>query len=433
VTTERTLSERARPRLSDGTSVGDLVDRARCEVSMRVLADPEIHRLELQRIFARSWVALAHASEIPNPGDFVLRYIGEDAVIVTRAATGEVSALLNVCAHRGMEVCWADEGNQSQFKCPYHGWVFDASGGLLGAPFEQEMYGDWDKAQYGLRTAHVEIRHDVVFANFAPDPPSLEDYLGDAAWYFDLAYGQAEMEAIGPPRRTMIPANWKTFNDQLMGDGYHTISLHTAVFDMGFLDPPGVDASVADVKHSFVENVNVSFDDGHALVVLNAAPGAPADPAGPPLPGRLLLLGLFPASSCSGNNRIVLPDGSAFMTASLGGFVPRGVGAMEHWGITLVERSAPEAIKAAVRTNGGLYFAMTTVDDTDSLPLLQRAASGAVGAGQTMKYDNLMGEVRPTDWPGPGRVHAGYSKDDAQWAFWQRWADALVEAVMIET
>ena len=29
---------------------------------------------------------------------------------------------------------------------------------LAGAPFEKEMYGDWDKSQYGLKTAHVAIR-----------------------------------------------------------------------------------------------------------------------------------------------------------------------------------------------------------------------------------------------------------------------------------
>jgi nitrite reductase/ring-hydroxylating ferredoxin subunit len=426
MTIERTSSG-IRALLADGTAVDDLVDRERCEVSMRVLADPEIHHLELQRIFARSWIPVAHASEIPNAGDFVLRHVGEDAVIVTRDRDGHVNVLLNVCAHRGMEVCWADEGNQSQFKCPYHGWVFDNAGNLLGAPFEQEMYGDWDKSQYGLRRAQVAVRHDVVFGNFAPDPPSLEDFLGDAAWYFDLAYGQVEMEAIGPPLRTVIHANWKTFTDQLMGDGYHTISMHGATFDMGFLNPPGVDVSVADVKHGFVENVKVSFDEGHALVVLNAPPGPPDPPGGPPLPGRLFLLGLFPASSCSGNNRIVLPDGSTFMSASVGGFVPRGPDTMELWSVTLLERGAPEPLKDAVRKNGGLYFAMTTVDDTDSLPSLQRAAAGAMGGAQTMKYDNLLGEQRPADWPGPGHVHAGYSKDDAQWAFWQRWADALGE------
>src|SRR5271155_5494812 len=111
---ERDLANRVGPILSDGTSVRELIDLDKCEVSMRVLNDPEIHRMELKRIWARSWVALGHVSEIPEAGDFVLRRIGQDPVIVTRTRDGDISGLLNVCAHRGMEVCWADEGNQSQ-------------------------------------------------------------------------------------------------------------------------------------------------------------------------------------------------------------------------------------------------------------------------------------------------------------------------------
>jgi len=68
--------------------------------------------------------------------------MGEDRVIVTRNAEGEIAVLLNVCSHRGFEVCRADHGNTHSFKCPYHGWAFDTSGNLLGAPLDKEMYGN---------------------------------------------------------------------------------------------------------------------------------------------------------------------------------------------------------------------------------------------------------------------------------------------------
>ena len=144
---------RSGPLLSDGTPLRDLIDFERREVSIRVLNDPEIHRIELDRIFARSWIALAHESEIPNPGDYVLRSVGEDGVIITHDANGKVNALLNVCTHRGMEVCWGSVGNSTTFRCGYHGWIFDNEGNLRGVPLEQEMYGDWDKSEYGLQRA----------------------------------------------------------------------------------------------------------------------------------------------------------------------------------------------------------------------------------------------------------------------------------------
>lgn len=141
--TEPDLDSQVGPVLSDGTALCDLVDVDRREVAMRVLTDPDVYRLELDRLFARSWIVVAHESEIPNPGDFVSRYIGEDPVIVTRTRTGEIKILLNVCSHQGMGVCRAEMGNATQFRCPYHGWVYDQTGRFLGSPVAKEqMHGD---------------------------------------------------------------------------------------------------------------------------------------------------------------------------------------------------------------------------------------------------------------------------------------------------
>src|SRR5277367_5036749 len=112
---EANLAKRPSPILSDGTPLSSPIDLDKREVKLRVLSDPEIHKMELQRVFARSWIIVGHTSEIPNAGDYVKRAIGQDQVIVTRGRDGEVSILLNACSHRGMEICWADSGNQASF------------------------------------------------------------------------------------------------------------------------------------------------------------------------------------------------------------------------------------------------------------------------------------------------------------------------------
>src|SRR5687768_161483 len=102
--------------LSDGTTIDELVSIEDQHVTARVMSDPEIYSLELERIFDREWLFVAHQSEIPSPGDFVTRHMGEDPVIVTRGDDGTVRVLLNVCSHRGTQVCRVDSGNETTFK-----------------------------------------------------------------------------------------------------------------------------------------------------------------------------------------------------------------------------------------------------------------------------------------------------------------------------
>jgi len=67
-------------------------DLERGVLPLTIYNNPEIHRLELRGIFARSWIFVAHESEIPSPGDYVQRYIGHDPWIVVRGEDGQVAA-----------------------------------------------------------------------------------------------------------------------------------------------------------------------------------------------------------------------------------------------------------------------------------------------------------------------------------------------------
>jgi phenylpropionate dioxygenase-like ring-hydroxylating dioxygenase large terminal subunit len=106
-------------------ATAELVDLERRTVSPRVFTDPEVYRAEQERIFARCWLYVAHESQIPQPGDFVTNYMGEEPVIVCRDADGRVRVFLNSCRHRGMRVCRMDAGNTRMFHCPYHGWTYN--------------------------------------------------------------------------------------------------------------------------------------------------------------------------------------------------------------------------------------------------------------------------------------------------------------------
>jgi len=415
--------------LQDGTTVRDLVDLDRREVSMRVLSDPELYRLELQNIFARAWVGLAHVNEIPNAGDFVLRHIGEDAVIVTRTSRGDVSVLLNVCAHRGFEVCWADEGNAGSFKCPYHGWAYDGSGNLLGAPLEKEMYGEWDKSRYGLRRARVEVRAGIVFATFDTTGLTLDDWLGDAGWYIDHA-SHPDRIPLGPPMRFYVRGNWKTFMDQGAGDNYHPLSLHRGLQEIGMIaDLPGAPGSRSTIR-----------SQNHAIVSNPEGNTTFAFPPGFPLKtnydedaddfltfeGRLFASSVLPQTVLWGPYVYPLPDGTQTTGGALWQIEPKGPDTFVMYLQNLIDRDAPDSIKDAVRREAAAQQVFVA-DDYEANLSLQRSARGAVGRQQPMRYFAQGDRTKPSDWPGPGIFFSPPQKDDAQWLFWLRWLDLMTD------
>ena len=87
-----------------------LVDRETGLVARKIFSDQAIYQMELERIFARCWNFMCHDSQIPNPGDFFMSYIGEDRVICVRDNDGNPQVLINSCrvrsdGARGASVC----------------------------------------------------------------------------------------------------------------------------------------------------------------------------------------------------------------------------------------------------------------------------------------------------------------------------------------
>ena len=81
------------------------------------------------------WVHAGRADEIPNPGDFLVREIAGESLILVRNNEGGLSAYYNVCRHRGTRLTEEKSGRfASTIQCPYHAWTYDLKGCLLAAP-----------------------------------------------------------------------------------------------------------------------------------------------------------------------------------------------------------------------------------------------------------------------------------------------------------
>lgn len=135
-------------------------------------SDPSIYALDMERIFMRGWLCVGHESRIPNSGDFFVHEVAGESLIIIRGGDDVVRALVNVCRHRGSEVCYEKEGNVKVLVCPYHAWAYELDGSLRAA---RQMNDSIDKSEHGLARIHLRILEGLIFVCFADDPPKLND------------------------------------------------------------------------------------------------------------------------------------------------------------------------------------------------------------------------------------------------------------------
>ncbi len=181
---------------------------------------PEVYERDIERIFMREWLYVAHVSEIPNPGDYVLFEVANESVIVARDGNGQINALVNVCRHRGSRICLSNQGNCQAFVCPYHGWAYGLDGALRSTRYMPESF---DKGAHGLHHVHSWVLQGLIFINFAETPvsPSIVERNLDAALKPQgLAHAKVAHKAL-----YRIDANWKLMVENYL-ECYHCAPAH---------------------------------------------------------------------------------------------------------------------------------------------------------------------------------------------------------------
>ena len=402
---ETTSSEKSRvqsaatePLLADRTPLRDMVDMETRTVSARVMTDPEIFRLELQRLFAGNWTILAHESEVRDPGSFVVRSLGLASVIVTRNDTGELKVLLNVCTHRGAKLCILNRGKIAAFTCPSHGWTFNGSGELIAAPFDAEMEFE-DKSKYKLRQVSVAVRRGVIFGNFNPNPPPIDQYLGEGGWYFDQTLGTDEMEVLDVEEANIsVRENWKTVAEQYMAYARRYLTSRESDASQGLKAQPTAPApTLYDVKCQGGHRVLVSDTDSKSGKSL----------------GRAFVIGqLFPGSTFSRMSFQPTRGGETLSVWAIGAVVPTRLGQLRCWSLGLVPKYYSEEMRAQARQYM-LSNAMIIPQDSRHELANQKTK---VFTNATFRSDAL-----PKDWPGLGAVNPDATSEDSRWEFWVNW------------
>lgn len=424
---------RAQQPAPNDAELRSMVDLENGFIDRRIFWDDAIYHLELERIFARCWLFVAHESQVRQPGDFLTTYMGEDAVIVSRGRDNKVSVMLNSCPHRGNRVCFAEAGNTRRFTCNYHGWSFGNDGRLLGMPAE-ELYEEtcpgFSTQDNGLFQARVGVYKGLVFATFDSEAPSLDDYLGDFRWYLDILLDNEDegTEFLDGNIKSHIKCNWKFPAENFVGDSYHAAWTHNsgAVAMLG--QPVGkinqersYHASVKGHGWQFgLDMVGNAMTLGEQDVVdyLRSRESEVAERLGKI---RSRMIGSV-SSTTTFPNFSFLAGHNAFRT-----WVPKGPHLTEVHTWVLVNKSIPYELKEKYRKGVMRTFSPSgtlEMDDGENWEHATLVNAGVVTRKQKLHYG--LGLTSKVDNPDlKGEIHLRKYNDANQRAFYRRWLELM--------
>jgi glycine betaine catabolism A len=168
---------------------------------------PEILAEERETILARQWNLVGRAANLGSAGDYIVRDVAGESLIILRDKDGSLRAFFNVCRHRGTRLCTEAHGRFSgSIQCPYHAWTYATDGRLIGAPHMQDAEG-FDKRDYPLHGAHVVEHEGFVFVNLDDDPEPFASALAPIA--ARMSRYRLGGLTVGHSVEYHVHANWK--------------------------------------------------------------------------------------------------------------------------------------------------------------------------------------------------------------------------------
>ena len=196
--------------------------------------DDAVFAHDIARIFHRHWLCAGHVSQAPNPGDWFLVRVDAEQVIVARDESGALHASLNVCRHRGAEICDQPHGHARYFVCPYHAWSYNLDGSLAAA---RHMPPEFDRAAHGLRRVALEVSAGLVFVSLAERPLRF-DHVARALQASVGRYGWDRARVAHRATYT-VAANWKLAVENYV-ECYHCSPSHPEYSRLHALEQPAL-------------------------------------------------------------------------------------------------------------------------------------------------------------------------------------------------
>ena len=222
------------------------------EVHKDTYIDAELFALEMEHLFANTWVYVGHASQVPSKGDFYTTTVGTEPVVMVRHTDDSIRVLYNRCPHKGAKLVAEGDGCAGKFfRCPYHAWTFKLDGELAHARNCDNVV-NFDKENSSLVTLRVEEYAGFIYINMNNEAGTVEEQLPGLQARLREACPVVDDLHLAARFVSDTPANWKSIVDNYL-ECYHCAPAHP-----GFADSVSVD----EYWHTLHGNWSLQF--GHA-------------------------------------------------------------------------------------------------------------------------------------------------------------------------
>ena len=192
-------------------------------------------------LMRRYWHPIAAVSQMNDKATKKIRLLGED-LILYKDRSGAFGLIEPHCAHRRMNMIYGIP-EESGLRCPYHGWLYDATGQCIEQPYEETEDPDArfkDKIQ--MKAYPVEEQAGLLMAYLGPQPAPLRPawdlfQMGDVVR--DIGYAQVDCNYLQVMENSLDPIHvewlhnyWANYvmeqlgRDDLVGDRARHEKIH---------------------------------------------------------------------------------------------------------------------------------------------------------------------------------------------------------------
>jgi Rieske 2Fe-2S family protein len=183
--------------------------------------DPEFQQLEIDRLFARTWLMACRLEELPGVGSYVEYLIGSHSILVVRESNDSIRGYFNACRHRGTRLA-TGRGRVGALICPFHGWRWNLDGSIR-LVLDREEFVPRSDEDLGLETVKVDTWGGFVFINMDPTAEPLLEYLDPIPAVCEPFH--FENMRYRWMKGVTVPCNWKTVLDGFL-EAYHVPGTH---------------------------------------------------------------------------------------------------------------------------------------------------------------------------------------------------------------